>query len=54
MKLRDSVDLVLNDHIDNLSDIIQHWKDDEGTKYIKIKSDEGYERFRSRDENGQQ
>ncbi|MBE9175217.1 hypothetical protein IQ225_07675 [Synechocystis salina LEGE 06155] len=53
MKLHDSVDLVLNDHIDNLSDIIQPWEDDEGTKYIKIKSDEGYARFRCRDKNEQ-
>jgi hypothetical protein len=45
MKLNESIDLILNDHIENLGDLIQSYSDEEGNKYVKIKSIEGYERF---------
>ena len=44
--LTEKIELVLKDHIDDLSNIITSEKDREGNKYIKIKSDSGYERFR--------
>ena len=45
MKLKESIDLILNDHIENLGDLIQSYSDEEGNKYVRIKSPEGYERF---------
>lgn len=44
--LTEKIELVLKDHINDLSNIITSEKDMEGNKYIKIKSDSGYERFR--------
>lgn len=44
--LTEKIELVLKDHINDLSNIITSEKDTEGNKYIKIKSDSGYERFR--------
>lgn len=46
ISLTDSVELVLKDHISNLSGVIQAEEDKEGRKYIKIRTDEGYRRFR--------
>lgn len=46
ISLTDSIELVLKDHIDNLSGVIQAEEDKEGKKYIKIRTDEGYRRFR--------
>ena len=44
--LNPSMDLVLNDHIENISDLVHAEQDNEGNKYIKIKTDDGYERFK--------
>lgn len=44
--LSEKIELVLKDHIDDLSNIITSEQDVEGNKYIKIKSDSGYERFK--------
>lgn len=44
--LTEKIELVLKDHINDLSNIITSEKDAEGNKYIKIKSESGYERFR--------
>lgn len=44
--LTEKIELVLKDHIDDLSNIITADTDTEGNKYIKIKSESGYERFR--------
>lgn len=46
ISLTDSIDLVLKDHIENLSGVIQAEEDKEGKKYIKIRTDEGYKWFR--------
>ncbi|MCB0666082.1 MAG: hypothetical protein KDC80_09685 [Saprospiraceae bacterium] len=43
--LNDKVDLVLKDYIENLSNMIKSEKDAEGIKYIKIRTDAGYDRF---------
>ena len=43
--LTDSIELLLTDHISDLAGIIKAEKDEEGTKYIKIRTDEGYRRF---------
>lgn len=44
--LSEKIELVLKDHIDDLNNIITSEKDLEGDKYIKIKSDSGYDRFK--------
>ena len=44
--LTDNIELVLKDYIDNFNDIIKAEIDAEGNKFIKIKSDAGYDRFR--------
>lgn len=44
--LTESIDLVLKEDIRNLSKTIQAESDKEGRKYIKIRTDEGYERFK--------
>jgi hypothetical protein len=44
--LTEKIELVLKDHIDNLNNIITSEQDAEGNKYIKIKSESGFERFR--------
>lgn len=49
--LSENIELVLKDHIDDLRNIITSEKDLEGNKYIKIKSDSGYERFKKSNEN---
>lgn len=45
--LSDSIELVLKEHIDDIGTIIQSVEDDEGNKCILIKTDEGYNRFKS-------
>ena len=44
--LTDNIELILKDHIGNLANVIEAEKDAEGVKYIKIKTDIGYERFK--------
>lgn len=44
--LTEKIELVLKDYIDNLGNIIEAETDAEGVKYIKIKSDIGYEHFK--------
>jgi len=48
--LTDKIELVLKDHIDDLDSIIRSEKDPEGNKFIKIKTDIGFERFKKRDQ----
>jgi len=43
--LTEKIDLVFKDFIENINSIIIAWKDAEGNKYLKIKTDEGYNRF---------
>ena len=43
--LTDSIELVFKDHVTNLRDAIVAVKDSEGNKYIKIRTDAGYDRF---------
>lgn len=45
--LTPKIELVLKDHIPNLSEIITTVKDAEGKKFIQIQSEEGYERFKT-------
>jgi hypothetical protein len=49
--LSDKIELILKDHIDDLDNIITSEQDLEGTKFIKIKSTSGYERFKKTNEN---
>lgn len=45
-KLTDTIDLVLKDYIPNIENSIVSEIDSEGTKWVKIKSDFGYEQFK--------
>lgn len=44
--LTEKIELVLKDYICDLDNVIEAKKDAEGVKYIKIKTDSGYERFK--------
>lgn len=44
--LTEKIELVLKDYISNLENVIEAEKDAEGVKYIKIKTDIGYDRFK--------
>ena len=46
ISLTEKIDLVLKDYIKDINKIITPEMDFEGNKYIKIKSDSGYERFK--------
>lgn len=48
--LTDKIELVLKDHIDELGSIIKSEQDSEGNKFIKIKTDVGFERFKKRNQ----
>lgn len=45
IKLADSIDLILNDYVDNIREIVSSETDQEGNKYLKIKTEEGYKWF---------
>lgn len=45
-KLTDTIDLVLKDYVPNIENSIVSEMDSEGTKWVKIKSDIGYEQFK--------
>ena len=45
IKLTDSIDLILNDHIENIRETIQSEEDDQGSKFLKIKTEQGYKWF---------
>jgi len=45
IELTDTIDLILRDHISDLGGIIQSIADEEGNKYIMIRTETGYERF---------
>lgn len=47
--LTDKIELVLKDYIQDLGNTIEPELDSEGNKYIKIRTDVGYERFKKRD-----
>ncbi len=44
--LTEQMDLVLKDSIEDLFDIVNAYKDEEGEKYISIRSDSGYHAFK--------
>lgn len=44
--LTEKIELILKDYISDLDNVIEAKKDAEGVKYIKIKTDVGYERFK--------
>lgn len=44
--LSNEMELILKDYIENLGNLITPYKDPEGNKYIQIRSDIGYERFK--------
>ncbi len=44
--LTEKIELILKDYIIDLDNVIEAEKDAEGVKYIKIKTDVGYERFK--------
>lgn len=46
IRLTDKIELVLKDYIDNIENIITTEEDPEGNKYIKIKSEMGFEMFK--------
>ncbi len=46
IKLTQSIDLILNDHIKNMDDLIKTEIDNENNKWIKIKSEDGYNYFK--------
>ncbi|AZI53961.1 hypothetical protein EIB75_01230 [Epilithonimonas vandammei] len=46
IKLANNLFLSINDFVDNLKNIIEPIKDDQGNKYIKILSSEGYEKIK--------
>ena len=48
--LTEDMELLLKDHIKNLSGKVSSYKDAEGNKFIQIKSDIGYERFKTADQ----
>lgn len=43
--LSEKIDLVIKDYLENLEDVIMAEKDQEGNKYLKIRTNEGYDRF---------
>ncbi|GAB3027768.1 hypothetical protein GCM10027051_35900 [Niabella terrae] len=45
-KLTDTIELVLNDYVPDIENSIVSEQDEEGTKWVKIKSDIGYEQFK--------
>lgn len=45
IQLTESIDLILKDYIPNLRDSIKSEVDSEGTKWVKIKSDTGFNKF---------
>lgn len=45
IQLTENIDLILKDHVPNIRDAIIAEKDAEGNKYIKIRTDAGYDRF---------
>jgi hypothetical protein len=45
--LTEQIDLILNDYIENIGSVIVSDKEKDGKKYIKIYSENGYERFKS-------
>ncbi|MDY0362975.1 MAG: hypothetical protein RBR08_16115 [Desulforegulaceae bacterium] len=47
--LTDSIDLILKDHVEHLLETISSETDDEGNKFIKIRTDTGYDRFKKND-----
>jgi hypothetical protein len=47
--LAENIDLILSDHIENLESIIVPDKEVDGKKFIKIYSEQGYERFKKRE-----
>jgi hypothetical protein len=46
IKLSNNIDLLIKDHIENLNGTITAEEDQEGNKYVKIKSEEGYKAFK--------
>jgi len=48
--LNEGLDLVIKDHIENIEDTITAELDREGNKFIKIRTDTGYEKFKKRDQ----
>ena len=44
--LSNEMELILKDHIENIGSVIKPYKDNEGNKFILIRSDTGYERFK--------
>ncbi len=46
IKLTNDIDLILKDHIKNMSDLIKTEMDDQNNKWLKIKTEEGYNYFK--------
>lgn len=45
IKLTGSIDLILNDYVENIRETIQSEEDNQGNKFLKIKTEQGYKWF---------